>query len=120
MAVVVYRRPGCMFCSQVEELLRDNGIPFSSVDVEDRSEQERLCVHYDALAFPLVLADDRYIGGFTHVIQLHSDGRLQAALLGIPDEPRAGGATRSAIGALDGLAALGKLLRDRTETSDDG
>lgn len=110
--VVVYRRPGCMFCEQVEEILTENGISFDSVEVKERHEQEAISRRHGALAFPLVLLDETYIGGFTHIVQLHSEGRLRAVLLG--EKPKESSKDSSmGLGSLSGYAALGRLLNQR-------
>jgi glutaredoxin 3 len=75
--VVLYSRPGCMFCAQVGMMLRDADVSFRVVDVPDRAAQNELIVQWNARAFPLVLVDGSYIGGFTHVVRLHSQGRLR-------------------------------------------
>lgn len=111
--VTVYRRPGCMFCEQVEEILTENDIPYRSLEISERDEQERLSRQHGALSFPLVLVDDAYIGGFTHIVQLHSEGRLRAAVLK-EALPEAGSRPRdqpAKPGSLAGYAALGELLR---------
>ncbi|MFW6067298.1 MAG: glutaredoxin family protein [Myxococcota bacterium] len=118
--VLVYRRPGCMFCEQVEELLRENHIDFRTEDVADRDEQERVSRRYGALAFPLVVVDGQYVGGFTHVIQLHAEGRLRAVMSGRPHDPPKRPSTPSKTGpaqggSLEGFAALGDLLRRSRE-----
>ena len=74
--VLVYTRTGCMFCKQVEDMLLEANIVFRSELVEDRDEQDRICQRYGAISFPLVLSGSRYVGGFTHVVKLHSEGRL--------------------------------------------
>src|SRR5262249_48606983 len=74
--VVVYTRPGCIFCHQVQELMRDAGIRFRVALIEDRAQQEELVVRHAARSFPIVLVDGVYLGGFTHVVHLHSSGRL--------------------------------------------
>jgi len=75
--VVVYSRPGCMFCSQVEGLLRSAGVKFESLEITSRDEQDDLMSHHDARSFPVVLVGGKYLGGFTHIVKLHAEGRLQ-------------------------------------------
>lgn len=113
--VCVYRRPGCMFCAQVEDMLSQDQVPFESISVEDKAEQERISQRHGALSFPLVMVDDQYVGGFTHVVQLHAEGRLRTALLDEeePDGTRPKSSKPPAVGSLEGYAALGKLLAER-------
>jgi glutaredoxin len=75
--IVLYSRPGCMFCAQVGTMLRDADISFRVIDVPDRSAQNDLILQWNARAFPLVVVDGSYIGGFTHVVRLHAQGRLR-------------------------------------------
>lgn len=70
--ICVYRRPGCMFCKQVEDMLTEDRVSFDSIEIEDKGEQERISQRHGALSFPLVMVDERYIGGFTHIVQLHA------------------------------------------------
>jgi glutaredoxin len=66
-----------MFCAQVGTMLRDADVPFRVIDVPDRGAQNELIVQWNARAFPLVVVDGSYIGGFTHVVRLHAQGRLR-------------------------------------------
>lgn len=116
--VLVYTRTGCMFCKQVEDMLVEASISFRSQLVEERDEQDRLCQRYGAISFPLVIAGSRYIGGFTHVVKLHSEGRLGLIAsddLGAVVGPAGGGATVSQprAGGLSGYAALGAFLKNK-------
>ncbi|HEX7666453.1 MAG TPA: glutaredoxin domain-containing protein [Polyangiaceae bacterium] len=74
--IVVYSRPGCMFCVQVEDLLDGAGIRYRPLEIVSREEQDQLMARHDARSFPVVLVDGKYLGGFTHIVKLHSEGRL--------------------------------------------
>jgi glutaredoxin len=74
-----------MFCAQVGTMLRDAEVPYRVIDVPDRAKQNELIEQWNARAFPLVLVEGEYIGGFTHVLRLHSQGRLRITLLGDAD-----------------------------------
>lgn len=104
-----------MFCKQVEDMLTEDRVSFESIEIEDKAEQERISQRYGALSFPLVMVDDHYVGGFTHIVQLHSEGRLRAALLGEkePDASSSKSDSGPKVGSLEGYAALGKLLAER-------
>jgi glutaredoxin len=75
--VLVYTRPLCLFCHQVLELLHRSGVVFEQRDVVDRGQQEVLIACYRSPAFPIVLVDGSYVGGYAHVLHLHSQGRLE-------------------------------------------
>lgn len=79
--------------------------------VSDRDEQDRICRQHGALSFPVVVVDDVYAGGFTHVVHLHAQGKLPtiagldpAELGAEPDSDR------PRVGSLEGYAALGRLM----------
>jgi glutaredoxin len=69
-----------MFCAQVGSMLRDAEIPYRVIDVPDRAAQNALIEQWGARAFPLVLVEGEYVGSFTHVLRLHSQGRLRTLL----------------------------------------
>jgi hypothetical protein len=58
-------------------MLRDARVPYRVIDVPDRAAQNALIEQWNARAFPLVLVEGEYVGGFTHVLRLHSQGRLR-------------------------------------------
>ncbi|MEO8877270.1 MAG: glutaredoxin [Polyangiaceae bacterium] len=83
--MIVYSRPGCMFCSQVEGLLRNAGIRFEAIEITSREEQDGLISRFDTRSFPVVLVDGEFLGGFTHIVKLHAEGRLRTAVHGEAD-----------------------------------
>jgi glutaredoxin 3 len=74
--VVVYTRPLCLFCGQVTDLLAEAGIPFDRHEASTIEEEQRLALQYGAAAYPIVVVDGAYLGGFTHIVKLHAEGRL--------------------------------------------
>jgi glutaredoxin len=76
--VKVYTRPLCLFCHQVLDLLRQANVAFGTIEVTDRRQQEELCAHHGAAAFPVVLVNGVYLGGYAHILHLHSQGRLRS------------------------------------------
>ena len=74
----VYARPGCLFCQQVSDLLTEAGVEHVKRMIVDVDEQQRLVEAAGARSFPLVFRDEEYIGGFTHILHLHSHNRLQS------------------------------------------
>lgn len=108
----VYTRPGCLFCGRVCELLRDGGFAFTTEEVSDPAFQDELVRRYRAVSFPIVMAGSIYVGGYAHVSNLASQGRL--AELVSSDTPPSLRATRpqppSWTGQMDALkSALKKI-----------
>ncbi len=91
--VEVYTRPLCLFCHQVLELLNRARVVYQRVDVVDRPEQDRLIAKYQAPAFPIVLVDGAYMGGYAHILHLHSQGRLDRLSTQAPEERQPPGST---------------------------
>lgn len=74
--VDVYTRPRCLFCHQVLDLLRLAKVEFHQIEIADRAEQDGLIAQYNAASFPLVIVQGTYIGGYAHVLHLHSKNYL--------------------------------------------
>lgn len=119
--ILVYSRPGCMFCMQVEDLLTDAGVRFRALEISSREEQDGLMSRHDARSFPVVLVDGKYLGGFTHIVKLHSEGRLATLARSAGDPPtleeepsaasrESGTQSVARSGSLGDLAKLGELL----------
>lgn len=58
-------------------MLKEARIPFRAIHVADISQQSEIISKVKAKSFPLVFVRDQYVGGFTHIVLLHSQGRLQ-------------------------------------------
>jgi glutaredoxin len=57
-------------------MLKEARIPFRAVHVADITQQSEIVSKVNAKSFPLVFVKDQYVGGFTHIVLLHSQGRL--------------------------------------------
>jgi len=108
-------------------MLREAGIAFRAVHVANVEEQSEIIAKTNAKSFPLVFHRDRYVGGFTHIVLLHSQGRLEELTDGAttagaakrtattsaqpssPSPPTAGGADLGAVRAeIAGYARWGE------------
>jgi glutaredoxin len=76
--LAVYTRPKCILCAQVKELLAKANVPFLAREVSTPDEQEQIMKRHRAKSFPLLVLDGEYLGGFTHVVHLLANGRLQS------------------------------------------
>jgi glutaredoxin len=76
--LTLFTRPGCILCAQVRSQLQSERLPFREVEVNDQSEQVDILRRAGAAGFPALFWGDRYVGGFTHVIYLLTQGRLQS------------------------------------------
>ena len=76
--VKIYSTGVCPMCKQVKTLLDKWSIPFQEVRVDqDRNGlQEMLRITNNARRVPQIAIDERWIGGFTELTELHMDGEL--------------------------------------------
>ena len=78
--LAVYTRPKCILCAQVKDLLVKANVPFRSHEVSAPEEQEAIMKRHRAKSFPLLVLGNEYLGGFTHIVHLLANGRLQSLL----------------------------------------
>ena len=78
--ITLFTRPGCILCGQVRDLLVREDIPFEEIVVTDHVSE--LVARAGARWYPALFVDDRYIGGFTHLVHLLTEGRLHSLAKG--------------------------------------
>jgi glutaredoxin-like protein len=61
--VAMLSKPGCPFCKEAKDLLRQHGIDFVELPLEDRNRLRVVSAITGATTTPQVLADGRLIGG---------------------------------------------------------
>jgi glutaredoxin-related protein len=83
--VLLHTHPKCILCAQVQERLADAGIAFVVVEATTPDQVAELTRQY-APNFPMLIVDDVYVGGFTHVVHLLMTGRMKK-LLGDEEAP---------------------------------
>lgn len=77
--VKLYTTGICPICEQTKNLLRKWRIPYDEVRVDqDRAGlQEMMRVTNRARSVPQITIDERWIGGFTELTELHMEGALE-------------------------------------------
>jgi glutaredoxin len=76
--LTLFTRPGCILCAQVRAQLKVAKLPFQEVEVIEPNDQTQLLRRAGAVSFPALFLGDRYVGGFSHVVYLLMQGRLQS------------------------------------------
>jgi glutaredoxin len=76
--LTLFTRRGCILCSEVRELLRREQLGFDEVDVGPGGAESETLARAGVRAFPALFIGERYVGGFTHVVYLLTQGRLQS------------------------------------------
>jgi len=80
--VKIYSTDTCPICEQTKKLFIKWGIRYNESRVDhDRDElKEMLRVTNGARTVPQILIDDKWIGGFTELTELHMEGELDSLI----------------------------------------
>lgn len=84
--VKVYSTGVCPICQKAKVLLRKWSIPYDEVriDLDQSVLREFSRVTHGARTVPQILIDNRYIGGFTELTELHMEGGLDELMQSPP------------------------------------
>ncbi|MHB8453446.1 MAG: glutaredoxin domain-containing protein [Acidiferrobacterales bacterium] len=80
--VKVYSTGTCPICDKAKSALQKWNIPFHEVriDLEGSAMREFSRVTNGARTVPQIVIDDKCIGGFSELTELHMDGELDALM----------------------------------------
>ncbi len=80
--VTVFSTASCPICVKTKTLLNKWGIGFYdiSIDSDDRALETFREVTQGARTVPQILIDDKLIGGFSELTELHMDGELDSLM----------------------------------------
>ena len=78
----MYRTKNCPYCAAAENYFMENKVPYSEVFVDDNQELRReLSERYQGWkTVPMIIIGDRFIGGFSDMMELKESGELEAIL----------------------------------------
>lgn len=76
--VKIYSTAVCPFCFKAKALLKKWNVPFEEIRIDaDRGKLDEFArVTHGARTVPQILIDDKCIGGFTELTELHMEGGL--------------------------------------------
>ena len=75
--VVIYVGNYCGYCESAKRFLKQKNIPFTTVDLSDDDElREKLSKEHNWRTIPMIFIDDRFIGGYTEMLQSYDKGDL--------------------------------------------
>ncbi len=76
--IKVYSTGRCPICQKTKSLLEKWGIPYTEVriDQDPAAMREFAQVTQGARMVPQIALDDKWIGGFTELTEMHMDGEL--------------------------------------------
>ena len=81
MKIVIYTTSYCPFCDAAKNLLKSLNIEFDEVDLTDNLEERlEISTKYNWRTFPLILINNKLIGGFDELNNLNNNGELESLL----------------------------------------
>jgi glutaredoxin 3 len=81
--VKIYTRAGCPFCERAVELFERLETPFEEIRLDrDPALRARLSAQYDWRTVPMIVLNDRFLGGFDDVAKLERSGALAGLIAG--------------------------------------
>ena len=77
--VIVYTKDPCPYCVRAINLLNDKGIAFEEIDLTSKPEEiERLKKETGWRTVPMIMINDKLVGGYTDLKALDDEGKLDA------------------------------------------
>ncbi|MEK2646224.1 glutaredoxin [Bdellovibrio sp. BCCA] len=79
--VVMYKKNPCPYCDRAANFFENNGIAYESIDLTDKPEEiDRIKAETGWRTVPIILINDKLIGGYTDLKALADEGKLQEML----------------------------------------
>jgi len=82
--VTIFSTGTCPLCEKTKELLTKWSVGYDEcrVDLDQACLKKMLQVSNNARSVPQIMIDEKWIGGFTELTELHMDGELDDLLAG--------------------------------------
>ena len=73
MKILIYSKPDCFYCQKSKDYLNKCNRDFSIITIDPKKssytiERDALFYKYNQKSFPLILVNDKFIGGYTELI----------------------------------------------------
>ncbi len=80
-SVIVYTSTFCGYCSAAKSLLSKKGIPYEEVNLSESPEmRQEIMEKWGWRTVPLIIINDKLIGGFRELASLESRNKLDSYL----------------------------------------
>jgi glutaredoxin len=81
--IKLYTKPTCPFCNHAKELFQSLEQKYEDINIyENSQEYEKVAKELDYHTVPLILIDNKFIGGDSELIKLLDSGKLVELLKG--------------------------------------
>lgn len=80
MNILIYTKKPCPYCENAKTLLKNKGISFKEVFMQDPDEMIALKKKTGWMTFPQIFINDELIGGFDDLSKLDKSGELDKLL----------------------------------------
>lgn len=75
--VTIYTKDNCPYCVRAKRLFTSLQVPFEEINLEHQPElREELSRKYRWRTVPMIVAGDRFLGGYDDVSEMHRNGEL--------------------------------------------
>jgi len=76
--IIIFSTGTCPVCDKTKDLFKKWGLDYREcrVDLEQSCLKEMLMITNHARTVPQIVIDEKWIGGFTELTELHMDGEL--------------------------------------------
>ena len=75
--IKLYTTKSCPFCIAAKNLLKMKNLRFQEIDLTSRTELRlEISTKYNWRTVPLIIIDDKFIGGFDELDKLNDEGKL--------------------------------------------
>tara|TARA_B110001454_G_scaffold219202_1_gene251981 strand:+ start:70986 stop:71249 length:264 start_codon:yes stop_codon:yes gene_type:complete len=79
--VVIYTKDPCPFCTRAINFLNARDIPFEEVDLTgNQPEMDRMKAETGWATMPIILINNELVGGYTDLVALENDNKLDPML----------------------------------------
>ena len=79
--IVVFTKPGCPYCANAKEFLDKLYLPYSEITLKPSEpnyeyKRDRLFNHYNHRSYPIIVIDNKLIGGYSELLRAYDTLKL--------------------------------------------
>lgn len=79
--VILYSKDPCPYCVNAKRLLANKGVAYEEIDLTDKPEEmQKIKNQFGWKTVPIIVINDKLIGGYTDMKALEEEGKLDSLL----------------------------------------